>query len=113
LEPGNGQFSDAGRGDNAYVYVTRFHADRDEGEADLNTIGPCCNNDYKQGPEKFIEPVPENISGTQLVIWYVAQMKNDDTPGRQYCWAEAYLENGVYKTRTYPCFSGPMFVPVK
>lgn len=113
LEPGRGQFGDGGRGDNAYVYVTRFHADRDEGESDLNTIGPCCNNDFKQGPEKYIDSNPENISNTQLVVWYVAQMKNDDTPGRQYCWVESYLDKGVYKTHVYPCFSGPMFVPVK
>lgn len=113
MEPGNGQFKDGGRGDNAYVYVTKLHADRDEGETDLVTIGPCCNTDYKQGPEKFIEPSPENIQNTQLVVWYVAQMKNDDTKGREYCWAERYLENGVYKTHTWPCFSGPMFVPVK
>jgi hypothetical protein len=113
MEPGTGQFRDGGRGDNAYVYVTRLHADRDEGETDLVTIGPCCNTDYKQGPEKFIEPSPENIQNTQLVVWYVAQMKNDDTKGREYCWAERYLENGVYKTHTYPCFSGPMFIPLK
>ena len=113
MEPGNGQFKDGGRGDNAFVYVTRLHADKDEGETDMVTIGPCCNTDYKQGPEKFIEPAPENIQNTQLVVWYVAQLKNDDTKGREYCWAERYLENGIYKTHTYPCFSGPMFVPVK
>ena len=113
IEPGNGQFGDGGRGDNAYVYVTRFHPEIDEGESDLMTIGPCCNIDHKQGPEKFIEPNPENIQRSQLVVWYVAQMKNDDTPGRQYCWVESYLDKGVYKTHTYPCFSGPMFVPVK
>lgn len=113
IEPGKGQFNDGGRGDNAFVYVTKLHADKDEGETDLVTIGPCCNTDYKQGPEKFIEPSPENIQNTQLVFWYVAQMKNDDTKGREYCWAERYLENGLYKTHTYPCFSGPMFVPLK
>lgn len=112
VEPGNGQFKDGGRGDNAYVYITKLHADKDEGETDLVTIGPCCNTDYKQGPEKFIEPKPENIQNSQLVFWYVAQLRNDDTKGREYCWAERYLENGVYKTHTYPCFSGPMFIPV-
>ena len=113
IEPGRGQFKDGGRGDNAYVYVTKLHTDKDEGETDLVTIGPCCNTDYKQGPEKFIEPNAENIQNTQIVVWYVAQMKNDDTKGREYCWAERYLENGVYKTHTYPCFSGPMFIPIK
>jgi hypothetical protein len=112
MMPGNAQFKDGGRGDNAYVYVTKLHPDKDEGETDLVTIGPCCNTDYKQGPEKFIEPAAENIAGSRLVVWYVAQLKNDDTGGSEYCWAESYLEKGVYKTKAYPCFSGPMFVPV-
>ena len=113
LEPGNGQFGDGGRGDNAWVYVTRSHPELDEGESDLVTIGPCCNTDHKQGPEKFIEPKPEGIQHAPLVIWYVAQLKNDDTKGNEYCWVESYLDKGVYKTHTYPCFSGPMFIPVK
>lgn len=112
LVPGNGQFNDGGRGDNAYVYVTKMNPTKDEGETDLVTIGPCCNSDYRQGPEKFIEPSPEAIQNTQLVVWYVAQLKNDDTKGREYCWAESYLENGIYKTKTYPCMSGPMFIPM-
>jgi len=113
LEPGKGQFHDGGRGDNAYVFVTLKHADKDEGDKDLVTIGPCCNIDYHQGPEKFIEPVAEPIKSTSIVIWYVAQMKNDDTKGHEYCWAESYLENGAYKTHVYPCMSGPMFIPVR
>lgn len=112
MEPGNGQFKDGGRGDNAYVYVTRFHADKDEGETDMVTIGPCCNTDYRQGPEKFIDP-GESIQNSRLLVWYVAQLKNDDTPGREYCWAESHLENGVYKTKAFPCMSGPMFIPVR
>jgi len=39
-------------------------------------------------------------------------MKNDDAPGKQYCWAETYLENGVYKVKAYPCFAGPLFKPI-
>ncbi|MFY7965327.1 MAG: hypothetical protein ACOVO1_10550 [Chitinophagaceae bacterium] len=113
IEPNKGQFNDGSRGDNAYVFVTKQHFDKDEGEKDLITIGPCCNTDYKQGPEKFIEPSPESIINTDLVVWYVPQMKNDDTKGIEYCWAESYLENGVYKTRTYPCIGGPMFIPIK
>jgi hypothetical protein len=112
IEPGNGQFADGGRGDNAYVYVTYHDANRDEGESDLITIGPCCNEDYRQGPEKFIEPSPEPLGESEVVIWYVAQMKNDDTPGSEYCWADSVLENGVYSTRIYPCFAGPMFYQV-
>jgi hypothetical protein len=113
LLPANGKFNDGGRGDNAYIYTTVNQPGRDEGDADLPTIGPCCNTDYKQGPEKFIEPNPENIQNKQLVVWYVAQLKNDDTKGREYCWAESFLENGVYKTTYYPCFCGPKFIPVK
>jgi hypothetical protein len=110
--PANGKFNDGGRGDNAYIYVTNNKPTVDEGDADLPTIGPCCNTDYKQGPEKFIEPNPENIENKQLVVWYVAQLKNDNTKGKEYCWAESKLVNGIYKTTEYPCFCGPKFVPI-
>jgi hypothetical protein len=113
MQPGNSKFGDGGRGDNAYVYITQSKPAVDEGEADLVTIGPCCNTDYHQGPEKFIEPSPDNIQNKKLVVWYVAQLKNDDAKGREYCWAESVLENGVYVTKAYPCFAGPMFVPIK
>jgi hypothetical protein len=113
MEPGQGQFKDGGRGDFSFVYVTKNVAGREEGENDLVTIGPCCNTDYHQGPEKFIEPQPENIQNTSLVVWYVAQMRNDDRKGNEYCWAENILENGTWNTKVYPCFAGPMFVPVK
>ncbi len=113
LQPGTGNFGDGGRGDNAYVFVTLSKPPANEGEADLVTIGPCCNTDYRQGPEKYIEPSPEDIQNKKLVVWYVPQLKNDDTKGREYCWAETVLENGVYVTKTYPCMAGPMFVPVQ
>ena len=113
IEPGNGQFKDGGRGDNAYVYVTLNKMGMDEGETDMVTIGPCCNIDYHQGPEKFIEPAPEDIRNKKIVLWYIAQLKNDNTRGREYCWAESVLENGVYVTKSYPGFCGPMFIPVK
>jgi len=113
IEPSRGQFNDGSRGDNPYVFVTKQHIDKDEGEKDLVTIGPCCNTDYRQGPEKFIEPNPESIVNTDIVVWYVTQMKNDDTKGKEYCWAESYLENGIYKTKYYPCMGGAMFVPIK
>jgi hypothetical protein len=112
IEPGRGQFKDGGRGDFSFVYVTKNIAGKEEGENDLPTIGPCCNTDYHQGPEKFIEPMPDNIKNTSLVLWYVAQMRNDDRKGNEYCWAENQLENGVWSTKIYPCFAGPMFVPV-
>lgn len=113
IAPGSGQFHDGGRGDNSFAYVTRFAAGRDEGENDLSTIGPCCNTDYHQGPEKFMEPAPEPVENASLVLWYVAQLKNDDRKGSEYCWAESVLEHGVFVTKTYPCFCGPLFVPVK
>ncbi len=121
LVPGNGQFGDGGRGDQPYLYVTRHHATTqpvaaqagDEGDADLITIGPCCNADYQQGPEKFIDAPPESITDSPLVIWYVAQMQNDDTPGQEYCWADATLQDGVYVPVDYPCFAGPLFVPIR
>jgi hypothetical protein len=113
LEPNTGQFGDGSRGDNALIFVTKQHADKDEGESDLITIGPCCNTDFRQGPEKYIDATPENIAASPLVIWYVPQIKNDDTPGKQYCWADSVLEAGVYVAKTYPCATGPMFKPIK
>jgi hypothetical protein len=108
-----GQLDQYSRGDQAYLYVTKRQPNKDEGDGDLPTIGPCCNTDYKQGPEKFIEPQPDPISNTELVLWYVAQLKNDDTKGKEYCWAESVIENGIYVARTFPCYSGAMFVPIK
>lgn len=114
MEPGKGQFGDGGRGDDAYVYITRWHADKEEGDADLVTIGPCCNTDYHQGPEKFIEPSPEQLGGAKLVIWYVPQMKNDNAKGREYCWAESFItQTGTKEAKVYPCYAGPMFIPIK
>jgi hypothetical protein len=40
-------------------------------------------------------------------------MKNDNTKGKEYCWAEGYIDKGVYKTKEFPCFAGPKFVPIK
>ncbi len=59
-------------------------------------------------PEKFIEPNPEPIGNAPLVLWYVAQMKNDSRKGQEYCWADYVLEAGIYAERAYPCYSGPM-----
>jgi hypothetical protein len=113
MEPGRGQFKDGGRGDRAFTYITVNKPGRDEGESDLVTIGPCCNTDYHQGPEKYIEPSAEPLVNEALVLWYVPQLKNDDTKGNEYCWAESYVKNGVISTRSFPCFAGPMFIPVK
>lgn len=112
IVPSTGQFADGGRGDNPYVYITKRHTDRDEGDSDMPTIGPCCNVDYQQGPERFINSTPEAVEDSSLVLWYVAQMHNDDTAGSEYCWAATGLEDGVYVPQKYPCASGPMFIPI-
>lgn len=112
VTPGRGQFGDGGRGDNPYTYLTRRHPDRNEGDVDLITIGSCCETHHEQGPEKFIDSPPEATADTQIVLWYVAQMKNSDLPGEQYCWVESVVENGIYVPQTYPCAAGPLFVPV-
>jgi Cu2+-containing amine oxidase len=111
VEPGTGQFKN-NRGDFAYTYITRHHPELSEGDTDLPTIGPCCNTNFEQGPEKFIDKNPEDIKNKPLVMWYVSQLKNDGRAGNEYCWAESYLDNGIYKTRVFPCISGPKFIPV-
>jgi hypothetical protein len=105
LEPGQGQFGDGGRGDNAFIYVTQHHPD--EGDADLGVIGTCCNDDYQQGPETYLDG--EAISDQNLVIWYVPQMLTDADPPDYYCWT---VKVGDFVPPIgYPCFGGPMFVP--
>jgi hypothetical protein len=103
-----GQYGDNGRGDNAFIFITNNDENKEEGEADLPAIGTCCNQDYHQGPEIFMEPEAESIINQNMVIWYVPQIMNDNTPGKEYCWAEMKLINGVLKPVKYPCLSGPM-----
>lgn len=109
IEPGRGQFGDGGRGDDAFSYFSVYKAE--EGEQDMVTLGSCCNTDYRQGPEKFIEPA-EPLQGQDLVFWYVPQMKNDGRAGSEYCWADVRVREGVQNIKVWPCYSGPMFVPV-
>lgn len=111
IAPGRGQFGDGGRGDNAYLYAVRGDADRDEGESDLPTLGDCCNTDERQGPERFLAP-PESLKRAPLVLWYVPQLKNSDTPGAEYCWADSVLSEGIFTPRIWPCAAGPLFVPL-
>jgi hypothetical protein len=111
IAPGRGQFNDGGRGDNAYLYAVRGDVERDEGESDLPTLGDCCNTDERQGPERFLNP-PESLEYAPLVIWYVPQLKNSDTPGAEYCWADSILQDGVFVPRVWPCAAGPLFVPI-
>ncbi|MCB0320430.1 MAG: hypothetical protein KDD60_05840, partial [Bdellovibrionales bacterium] len=109
VEPSTGQFSDGGRGDSPYTYITKYKSE--EGEANLITLGSCCNTDYQQGPEVFMTPEAEPLKGSPLVLWYVGELQNDEREGKKYCWAETYIENGIKRVRTFPCFAGPMFVP--
>jgi hypothetical protein len=99
------------RGDNPYLYVTLHPSGRDEGASDLPPIGTCCNSDHRQGPEKFLiprEPITSQRTAP-LVLWYVAQMKNDQRPGQEYCWADFVVQDGTYAPKAYPCYSGPLF----
>lgn len=108
IEPGRGQFGDDERGDNAYIYLTRH--DPDEGDADLITLGACCNTDHRQGPELFIDEDPASTAEGDLVLWYVAQLENDDTPNEEYCWADQAIQDGVFVPQVWPCAAGPLFV---
>lgn len=110
IEPGRGQFGDKGRGDHAFSYFSVYKPE--EGEQDTVTLGSCCNTDYRQGPESFIEPA-EPLQDKNLVMWYVPQIKNDGNPGSEYCWADTRVKDGVQNIEVWPCWSGPMFVPVK
>ncbi len=95
--------------DRAYSYFTLRKNNVDEGDKDLVSIGPCCNTDYRQGPEKFLNN--ENILNNDLVFWYVPQIKNNDKEGEEYCWAETKIVNGQSVAVPYPCSAGPIFVP--
>lgn len=108
VEPNRGQLPDGSRGDNAYTYVTV--ARPGEGDADLLTIGPCCNEDHRQGPEQFLEP-PQPLAGQDLVMWYVPRLKNDDTPGAEYCWVTTEVVDGQLVNKIHPCAFGALFVP--
>jgi hypothetical protein len=56
---------------------------------------------------------PEPIAASDLVMWYVPRLENDDTPGEEYCWTESVIENGLVRHITFPCAFGPMFVPTQ
>ena len=108
VAPNTGQLPDGSRGDNAFTFVTV--AKPEEGSADLITIGPCCNDDYRQGPEKFMTPA-EPLPGDGLVMWYVPRLKNDDTPGQEYCWVNTQVVDGQMVNEIHPCAFGVLFVP--
>ena len=110
LEPGQGQFGDGGRGDHAYSYITVDHGTAAEGSENLPTFGACCNTNYEQGPEAFMKP-KESLENKNLIIWYVPQMANDDTPGEEYCWVKIKVKDGHEYDQTFAGIVGPMFVP--
>ncbi|MFZ0547676.1 MAG: lamin tail domain-containing protein, partial [Candidatus Promineifilaceae bacterium] len=99
-------FGDNSRGDDNFIYVTLHKAA--EGDSDLGSIGTCCNDNQVQGPNNYVNN--EDIDNTNIVLWYVPQMMTDATDGGDgyYCWTLQGEPNPV----TYPCFTGPMFVPV-
>ena len=112
IAPGHGQYTLPPKNDHAYIYVTKHH--EHEGDADMITIGPCCNTNEQQGPEKFIGAAPEGIDGAHLVLWYTPQLKNSDTPGQEACWADSHItSSGVYAPKVWACEAGPMFVPTR
>jgi hypothetical protein len=98
------------RDHDAYLYLTRHKPE--EGDTDMVTIGPCCNTDEHQGPEQFLDP-PEDVQGQPLVLWFVPRLKNDDQPGRQYCWTETVIEGGVAHPQIHPCTAGLTFTPTR
>ena len=108
VEPGAGQFGDGGTGDNGWIYHTKF--DSDEGAADMPRVGDCCNADYEQGPEAFVDG--EATSGEDIVLWVVPDQATITEYGAAnglgdaaYCWTETTADPS-------PCLAGPMFVPV-
>lgn len=96
---------DADRGDSPFLYVVQHHAS--EGDGDLGAMGPCCNDNHVQGPQQFLDS--EATYAQNIVIWYVPQMLTDITPSAYYCWTLSGEPNPL----TYPCFSGPLFVPMQ
>ncbi len=109
IEPARGQFGVGDRGDNAYSYVVVKHPG--EGDEDIPTFGPCCNENYEQGPEQYLAD-PEPLAEGELVFWYVPQIENDDTEGSEYCWAKTVIKDGQRENLAWPGIVGPMFVPV-
>jgi hypothetical protein len=109
IEPNYGQFNDNSRGDNATLFVTKFH--ENEGDKDLLTLGSCC--DLKDdGVERYLEN-HENIEATNIVLWYVPRIKNDTKAGQEYCWADTVVGNdGNLVVKVWPCTVGPKFNPI-
>jgi hypothetical protein len=97
-------FGDGGRGDNPFIYAVLHRPS--EGDSDLGGLGDCCRDDHEQGPHIYVNG--ENIASQNIVLWYVPQMITDAAAPDYYCWTIS----GEPNPETYPCFAGPMFVPV-
>lgn len=104
LEPGRGQFGEGEEeGDAEFFYPVLYHAA--EVDPDLGSIGPCCSPP-NHGPESRVNG--EAIDDAHVVLWYVSSMVTDASPPEYYCWTVS----GEPNPETYPCWSGPMFVPM-
>lgn len=106
-EGGAGFLVEPGADDDAWLYATQRKPA--EGDADLAVLGTCCRDDELQGPDAFVDG--EFLLATDLVLWYVPQMRVDaslDDGDGYACWTIA----GEPSPETYPCFAGPTFVPV-
>lgn len=104
IVPDEGQWGTNSRGDDPFLYVTQHKPS--EGDTDLGAIGQCCLDDHQQGPHNFVNG--EAIDDRNLVMWYVPQMLTDVTVGNYYCWTVSVTPT----VQTYPCWGGPMFVPM-
>ena len=110
IEPNRGQFHDNSRGDHERIYVSKFK--EEEGDEDLLTLGSCCKLN-EDGPERFIQD-KELLENSNLVLWYVPVIHNDDGSGHEYCWADSTIdEYGNPSVKIWPCIVGPKFVPIK
>ena len=109
IEPNRGEFNDHSRGDHERVYISKFR--EGEGDTDMLTVGSCCNLSL-DGIESFVNG--ESIKDSNIVLWYVPRIKNDDRKGQEYCWADTVIgEDGNLKVRVWPCIVGPKFVPIR
>jgi PKD repeat protein len=99
-----GQFEN-GEGDDPFLYPTLHHANEGDGDLYVFSSG-CCHDDHQQGPHLYLNG--ENIDSQNIVLWYVPQGVTDATAPDYYCWTVA----GEPNPETYPCYMGPLFVPV-
>ncbi len=102
IEP-NQNLSDSPHLDNPFIYVTLQHPNS-EGDVDLEVIGNCCEDDFRQGPETFLNY--ETLVNQNLVLWYVPQRETVVEDENYQCWTLQAGENPI----TYPCWSGLKFI---